>query len=132
MSIKDITVKNGATYTAPTTGTDVNFTATAVPTDLKNAVAVANFGNTTYREMENILFYSKLPGLSNGTFGKGVAKATIYVPRDYDNVYVKNLLKIEANLHPQMSVADKALILDVGAQLLLFAARSFFTTGNMD
>lgn len=132
MSIKDITMKSGATYTAPTTGTNVDFDPTAIPPDMKNTVGVANFGNTVFRERENILFYSRLPGLSNGVYGKTLRKATIFMPRDYDTLYVKNRLAIEADLHPSMSSADKALICDLGAQLLLFAARDFFLEGSME
>jgi hypothetical protein len=127
MSLTNIVAKDGATW-APTGGTDVTFTT--APSQNAGLITVANYDNPTYREMESISFYGKEAVANNGIFGKSFRKATIYIPRDYDTVYVKNLIKIEAQLHPAMASADKALMLDTAAQLLLSAARDFFTKGT--
>jgi len=128
MSLHDITVKSGASSWTPTGGSDVNFTD--APVTVTGMVQVANYANATYREREYITFFGKEPSANNGIFGKAVRKATVYVPRDYDEVYVKNLLRIEAQIHPAMTDLDKALLLDTGAQLLLSAAREYYLKGT--
>lgn len=124
-----ITIKVGATFSAPTGGTDMVFSAADVVRVADGMVQLANTANANFRETEYMLFRVTPPSLQNGNFSKTLRKASVYVPRDYDDLYVRNRVSVEADVHPSMSDSDKTLIFDA-AQQLLDDQREFFMTGN--
>lgn len=120
-------------YKAPTSivstgGTAVTFSEAQPPQG--SNFAEANYGAAAYREREKIIVYGKEPVPQNGIFSKATRRITIQFPRDLQEVYHLNALKLEAQIQPEIDSADIAFMIDGLIQLLISGKyRDFIATG---
>jgi hypothetical protein len=120
-------------YKAPTSivrtgGTAVTFAKAEPPTG--SQFAEVNYGAATYREREKIFAYGKEPIPQNGNFSKATRRITLQFPRDLSEVYHLNSLKLEAQIQPEMLVADVNFMVDALIELLISGKyRDFIVTG---
>jgi hypothetical protein len=129
MGLASMTIKSGGTV-GTTGGTDKVFSSDGqtVPGGIHLIVpATADF-----RVREDITARGNPPSLGNdGKYTKGKRLMTLTRPAALaDGTYVRNTIKIELNVHPEMDDAFVTETLSLGAQLLSDSdATSFWKTG---
>lgn len=130
MGVQSATLLVGSTVSA-TGGTSQTFTPDGV--FIPNGVHLADANQASYKIRENLVLKTRNPQLSGNVYGKGKRWATLTVPKELVNGTITfNLIRIEVEVHPEMSASDYADMLKKGAQLLIDADfTAFWSTGSL-
>lgn len=131
MGIEQITLKQDATSAAITGGTDLVFESDGQP--VNGGIHVMAPAVTDFRVRPNITFKTKSPVLNNGVYSKGKRWITPVFPKILaDGTTVYNLSRIEIEVHPETTEAERSNQILITAQLLFNAAvQSFLTSGSL-
>lgn len=130
MSVLTTSLLVGATVSA-TGGTAQNFTPDGV--DIANGVHLADAGESDYKLRNQLTLKTRNPQLVNGVYGKGKRWATLVCPMvTADGLVVFNLVRIEVEVHPEMTASDYDDMVKRGSQVLIDADLSdFWATGSL-
>jgi len=130
MGVLTTTLLADATVSA-TGGTAQNFTPDGV--EIQNGIHLADAGEPDFKLRNQLTLKTRNPQLSNGVYGKGKRWATLNVPMVCaDGKVVFNLVRIEVEVHPEMSASDYLDMLKRGSQLLFDSdTTAFWATGSL-
>lgn len=130
MPLNGATVKSGSSAMTPTGGSDKTFTSDGVT--IPNGIHLANAAQTDFRIRENLTLKNKVPSLGvDGTYSKDRKSATYVVPKILANgKTVFPLIRIEREVHPEMTAAECLELNMIGAQILTDADFTPFYSGG--
>lgn len=132
MAIKGSIVKSGASGMTVTGGTDKTFTDDGQV--VTRGIHVHDAAQADFRYRDNAIFQNKQPSVNpDGTYGKARRSVAIYLPRALaSGKTTVNLVRIEVEVHPEMSAAVELEARLLAAQLLTDADyTSFWTAGSL-
>lgn len=132
MALSSAVVKTGASAMTPTGGSDKTFTpdGQTVP----NGIHIADAAQADFRIRDNMSLKSKVPTLQgDGSYSKGKRSVTIVMPRLLaSGMTVFNLVRLEVEVHPEMTAALELDLRMVAAQVLSDSDfSSFWTAGSL-
>lgn len=130
MGAQNLSILTGTTLSA-TGGTAQNFTPDGVV--IPSGLHLADAGQASFKLRNQISLKTKNPALVNGVYGKGKRWITLTVPMETAALeIVFNLVRIEIEVHAEMSAADFTDMTKRAAQLLFDSdLTSFLATGNL-
>lgn len=117
MGVQTTTLKEGATGITIVGGSDLAFTPDGV--SVPNGVHLAAAAVADFRVRPTITLKTRNPQLNNGTFSKAKRWLSFTLPTiltDLSVVY--NVVRIEVEVHPELTAAAAVDIARIGAQLL--------------
>jgi hypothetical protein len=132
MPITGLSLMKDATGGTTTAGTALAFSSDGV--DVKNGVHIAAMGQD-FLDRTNITLKTRNPQKqSDGTYSKAKRYATLVAPKTIaSGEVVFPLVRIEVELHPEMTAAEVTNIRMLGAQLFTDAdLLSFLEDGSLD
>jgi hypothetical protein len=133
MPISGMTILDDSTaQAAPTGGAAATLTEDGV--SVPNGKHVADAGNADFLTRLNATFRNRPPALqADGTWSKAKRSAMIVQPKELaDGSYVFNLVRIEFEIHPESTAAEKATLRYNGSQLLTDAdVDDFINNGSL-
>lgn len=130
MGVQNTTLLAGATVSA-TGGTAKDFVLS--PVEIASGIHLVEDGVADFKTTDQLTLKARLPQLNNGKYGKGKRWATLVAPMETaDGETVFNLVRIEAERHPEMSESDYMDMLKQAAQLFIDSdLDSFWKTGAL-
>lgn len=130
MGLQNATILTGATVSV-SGGTVQTFTPDGV--FIQNGVHLADAAEASYAIRQSLTLKTRNPQLSGSVYGKGKRWATLTVPKVLaDGTISFNVVRIEVEVHPEMSSADQTDMLKKAAQLFVDADfTSFWATGSL-
>lgn len=131
MGIEQITLKTGVTAVTLTGGTDLQFAPDGV--EIKSGLHVAAPSISDFRVRPSITFRTRNPTLVNGVYSKGKRWVTFTQPKVLaSGSVVHNIIRTEAEIHPETTVAEQDDMFFIGSQLFTAAdILSFLATGSL-
>lgn len=133
MSLKNGSVMTGATGITVVAGSALALTTG--PNQVQNGIQVIAAADTDYRIRRNATFKVKTPTLSaDGIYSKDKLSATYVAPKILaSGKTVFNLVRVEREIHPESTAAEKSELLLIGAQLLNDSDyASFWSAGSLE
>lgn len=133
MSLKNGSVMTGATGITVVAGSALALTTG--PNQVQNGIQVIAAADTDYRIRRNATFKVKTPTLSaDGIYSKDKLSATYVAPKILaSGKTVFNLVRVEREIHPESTAAEKSELLLIGAQLLNDSDyTSFWSAGSLE
>lgn len=131
MGLKTMTIKTGATVSV-TGGTDMVFSDDGIT--IQNGVHLVVPATADYRVREQATAKYRAPSLqSDGSYSKDKKSISFTVPQILANgKIVYNTIRVEREVHPELSSTAAANLLAIGAQLLTDSdAASFWSAGSL-
>lgn len=133
MPISGMTILNNSTaQAAPTGGTSVTLTEDGVT--VANGKHVADASNADFLTRLNATFRNRVSTLqADGSWTKEKRTAMIVQPKLLaDGTYVFNLVRVEMEVHPSSTAAERLALKYNGSQLLTDSdADSFWSAGSL-
>jgi hypothetical protein len=124
-------LKENATGGTTTGGTDITFNTDGV--DVKNGIHVGDMA-TSFATRTNITFKTRNPSLqSDGSYTKAKRTMSLSIPKTLaDSSTSFQVVRIEAELHPECTTAEVTNIRMLAAQLLTDSdTLEFFNNGSL-
>lgn len=117
MTIAALSLQQDATGGTTTGGTAMPLSRDGV--EVKNGVHVADMAESDFTIRTNMSLRSRVPQLqSDGTYSKGKRFATIVVPKVLADASIAfNLIRIEVEVHPETTTAEKTNLHMLAAQV---------------
>lgn len=131
MSVINMTFKTGATL-APTGGTDLVFAPDGLT--IQNGLHMIVPATTDYRVRQQATLKYKAPSLgADGTFSKDKKSISYSVPIVLaSGLVVFNVIRIEREVHPEMTAAAALDLNVIGAQMLFDSdMTAFWASGSL-
>lgn len=118
MPLSGMTLNKNATSGSTTGGTSTTFSEDGV--EVKNGKHVADMAEADFTIRTNVTFRNRNPSLNpDGTYSKAKRTINIVVPKKLANLsYAFNLIRIEAEFHPEMTAAEVTNLRMLAAQCL--------------
>lgn len=132
MPLNGMTLMKNATGGTTTGGTSATFSSDGV--DVKNGLSVADMAETDFTIRSNVTLRTTRPvKLPDGTYTREKRYATVNVPSALpDGSIVNDFVRIELQVHPKRTTAQRTNVIMLGAQILTDAdTQSFLLTGNL-
>lgn len=131
MGIKSSSLIENPTSITVTGGTALAFTEDGE--EVKNGVHTSAASVADFRVRPSIVAKNRNPVNRNGVFSKGKRWLTLISPQLLDDeTYVHNVIRIEVEMHPEMTGAEVKSFLDLGSQLMFDTDyRTFLETGSL-